>query len=83
MQDKGLKKGLLVEVFWMDAIYLPDTESLDSYIATGGAALQLVGYVHRSTAEVLCICGELEDNESHRDFNIIPWGIIKKVKVLR
>ena len=78
------KVGDLVEVTWADAVFYTDLADVDDEtLKNGGEICFTTGYVIAYDSKVIVLAAELSDErEPMRDINIIPIGMVKRVKVL-
>lgn len=77
--------GDLIQIWWRDAIFImnPDEIDMDDFKA-GGVLLKSTGYLVDRNDKSVMIAAELsEDNKPHRDFNLIPIGMIEDIKLLK
>lgn len=79
------KEGDIVEIKWVDAVFHSEVcSSLEKSVDNGGDVMTLVGYVYKQNKKGLTLCGELdEDGKPHRDFNVIPLGMVKSIRIIK
>lgn len=84
MRDK-LRKGDVVELQWLDAVYYTDwDESAEAALKAGGELCILIGVIAAITSKAIVLAGEMDaQREPFRDFNLIPRPLVKHIKIIR
>ncbi len=75
----------LVEIEWVDAVFYGTLDEIEEReLTAGGSLLKNVGYVVKLTKRGLLLCAELDKgNRPHRDFNLIPRSLIRKIRIIK
>ena len=84
-KHKGIKKGDLVEVSWLDAACMLDWDQKDvsNWIKYGGAPAKTLGYVeYLDDKGIILPCERFLDG-TKRSITYIPMGMITKIRKLK
>ncbi len=81
----NIRPGDLVEIEWLDAsAYFTGDEISKDVFRAGGEKLFLVGILVARSRKSVIICDELDvARRPHRDFNLIPRGMIRNIKLVK
>jgi len=82
---KNIKKGMLVEVYWLDAACTLDwdVKDINSWIKEGGSPARTLGYVEHIDDKGIVLPCEKFDDGVKRSITYIPMGMITKIRRLK